>query len=393
MPLIRRRVITEPGSRNTARGRILATQAWSDCSWTDPGSSSSCTDEVHKLPIDTTSNTGGPLQIVKSKSAFTHGYISNTLWDGAIGVGDPSSPGTYAAHDIGKVKSDSELGSLGTTAIARCEPTSPVFDAATFIGELREGGLRAPGIEAIHSLRARTQLAKAAGSEYLNVEFGWKPLLSDLRKLHYAAHESERIMKAYRKGSDHKIRQAYSFPPEVETRLYKGSFFPSNTTFNHFFSGTQVSQMQSRTWFSGAFRYHLPTNDDQMNKFTDYRQKASKLYGLRLTPEVVWNLAPWSWAIDWFSNTGDVLHNISAMGHDGLAMQYGYVMFQKETTVTTVANTSFSVNYKPYFTSASAYRYNCIKQRLPATPYGFGVDLSKLSPKQTAILVALGLSR
>lgn len=108
-----------------------------------------------------------------------------------------------------------------------------------------------------------------------------------------------------------------------------------------------------------------------------------------MTPEVLWELAPWSWAVDWFSNTGDVIHNISTLGYDGLVMEYGYMMthtqYDRRVEATALVN-GVSV-------SARTVSRRETKRRTVATPYGFGIDDTTLSPRQLAILAALGLSR
>lgn len=385
--MTRTRTVAEQGKTLSFTSRTSRFADWRPGTFSLPGSSSSITDTVHRMPVTRYSDNGGPMNLVRSKNSFTIGTVNDNVYVGPISIRGPKLPGQYAAHNIGTYKSNTEMDSIGTTAIARSEPTNPAFDAATFLGELREGGLRAPGAEALSTLKERTKVAKAAGGEYLNVEFGWKPLVNDLMKLRYAVHNSHQIMTQYRKGSGHQIRRAYNYPSEFDNKQYVGDMLPNPTELNEFFIGSETSQSFSRTWFKGSFRYFLPTNDGQMNKFTDFRQKADKLYGLRLTPEVVWNLSPWSWAADWFGTTGDVIHNISALGHDGLVMQYGYMMAEKKVTITREGRLRTRGVYCSHVSEST------LMQRRPATPYGFGVDLHSLSTKQTAILVALGLSR
>lgn len=119
--------------------------------------------------------------------------------------------------------------------------------------------------------------------------------------------------------------------------------------------------------------------------------EADKLFGLSLTPDLLWNLAPWSWAVDWFTNTGDVLENVSDMVAQGLVMRYGYLMETK----------SISVTYKLHGCTfhgtpvvlAPAVLETVSKVRVRANPFGFGITWDGLSPIQIAILAALGISR
>jgi hypothetical protein len=117
---------------------------------------------------------------------------------------------------------------------------------------------------------------------------------------------------------------------------------------------------------------------------------ADKLFGISLTPEVLWNLAPWSWAVDWFSNTGDVISNLSDWASDGLVLQYGYMMEH------TVSSYTYSMSPTGIYRGVPAPPVSFVtetKIRRRASPFGFGINLSALSARQNAILVALGLSR
>jgi hypothetical protein len=176
--------------------------------------------------------------------------------------------------------------------------------------------------------------------------------------------------------------------------LTKTDFFPLGTGFNRWGSGTLYESFSQETWFSGAFRYHIPVPDTTLEKFNHWLDMADHLLGVKVTPETLWNLAPWSWAIDWFTNTGDILSNIASLGSDGLVMQYGYVM--NHARVEQDFNVSFSQQVSFYNWRSLPVRRHIIreyKQRRKATPFGFGVDMSSLSGKQIAILAALGLSK
>jgi len=379
--------IVSPPEVFTYRMRNSGFDAWTTKTGTLDGSSATCVTFSHKAPYATSGDNGGPFMVTKNENSWHTVVINHSRYEGAVSVGAPVNPGGYSANTGGSVKTDAELDQKGTTAIARCEPTNPAFDAATAIGELRMGGMPAASGSHLYlgALQSRVKAAKAAGPEYLNAEFGWIPLVRDLNTLAKAVHESHQIMASYRKGSDTKMMRSFHYPEENNTVYYKGSMLPVPVDFGSFLAGWESSHQTSSMWFKGAFRYHLPTSDSQMNKFEDYKQRAAKLYGLRLTPETVWNLAPWSWAADWFANTGDLLHNVSALGHDGLVMQYGYMMAQTEHNRTRMADTSSG--------SVSHNLRTVIRQRRPASPYGFGANLQSLSGKQVAVLAALGLSR
>ncbi len=282
----------------------------------------------------------------------------------------------------------SEMKAFGATAIARTEPTQEYFSAATALGELYLD--RIPDIPLSNITRDRVNLARSAGSDYLNVEFGWKPLISDLQTLGSAIQKSDDIMEAYRAGSGKITRASYEGPTLTET--YRGTAtqlpVPGRSPHVTFASGPITTVRSSRMWFSGAYRYYVP--DPGSGPFAGLRelaQKARKVYGVIPSPETLWNIAPWSWAADWVGNTGDILHNFSAIGRDGLVLKYGYVMHETKWTQRRSIDASFG-----YGTLTRTDEF-VRRIRIKASPYGFGITSDGLTPRQTAILVALGASR
>jgi len=154
----------------------------------------------------------------------------------------------------------------------------------------------------------------------------------------------------------------------------------------------RIDRTWRQVWFSGAFTYHLPTDFFSRNAMVSAGAKARTLLGLDLTPEVLWNSAPWSWAIDWFSNAGDVISNFSDWANDGLVLRYGYVMEHSFVTSTYVHNTPHRLKNRSVVVSPVVA---CVetKRRQKATPYGFAISWDSFTPRQLAITAALGITR
>jgi hypothetical protein len=253
-------------------------------------------------------------------------------------------------------------------------------------------------------LESRTRDLRKSGDEYLNYQFGWVPLVSDLRTFAHNVINSNKVVQQYRASRNTKIRRRYHFPsvtasasgPTRITTKLQSQASPNSATASGFIHTSKTTEQ----WFSGAYRFPPVIGDDLGSKFKRFEQEANYLLGTRLTPEVVWNLAPWSWAADWFGNTGDILRNISYLGADGLVMQYGYIMHHEQAQSHMWANTSGWTGFNglgqitnPYLSSLWRTDKSDMKIRRSATPYGFGVDTSSLSTKQWAILAALGISK
>jgi hypothetical protein len=146
-----------------------------------------------------------------------------------------------------------------------------------------------------------------------------------------------------------------------------------------------------RRWFSGAFTYSLPVGYKSHDAVTGYAARASVLFGAELTPSTVWNLAPWSWAVDWFTNVGDVLSNASDALFDGLVMRYGYIM--EHSLIRDTYTYGGPTNMQSATTPQPLTFVTETKLRRKANPFGFGLTWEGLSPRQVAILVALGITR
>lgn len=337
----------------------------------------------------------GPLRtyrIVKDQLG-SNGTGFDSVYTGPILPVDPA-PGHFPSNAF---TSDSEMAQLGTTAIALCKPTTPTASLAAALGELRRDGL--PHIPMLHSLRERTRLAKKAGDEYLNVQFGWVPLISDVRKIAYAIKHSDRILKQYERNVGKGVRRRFVFPTiTIEEDFVPGtagSPYPVGPPLSCFddYNGELTGHRTTvtETWFSGSFTYWIPTAYDSRLNILKQAALANKLFGITPTPEVLWQLSPWSWAVDWFTDIGDVLSNVSDWAAQGLVMQYGYLMQTKRITDT---YTLSGIKPKGYDAMTTSLSFTSItKQRVKADPFGFGVSWDDLSPYQLSIAAALGLSR
>lgn len=298
---------------------------------------------------------------------------------------------TSASFPAASIATNGTLDALGTTAISRVLPTNPLSGLFVALGELRAEGI--PLLPGVNTWKSRTSAARSAGGEYLNHQFGWLPLVSDLRKFARVVTQADELVAKYVSESGKLLHRKYTFPNSfsrtetVETGKYPSPAF-TVSYWNSAGTKTTTVTTLTRTWFSGAFTYHLPPQGSIGRKDAI----ANKLLGSRLTPEVVWDLTPWTWAVDWFTNIGEVLHNVGAFMNDGLVMPYGYIMQERtvQQTITLAgARTKrfdLPVDCRQQFTTT-------VKQRRKATPFGFGLTFGGFSTRQKLIIGALGLTR
>jgi hypothetical protein len=315
----------------------------------------------------------------------------------------PEAPGVHGFPSYFN-SSNTTLDAWGSKAIAACKPTNSVADASVFLGELMREGVRDlfhP--RSLERMRDVTREARKVPAEtYLQYQFGWKPVAQDAAAIAAAVLDRHVYMTQFERDSGKLVRRRFAFKPVVSEQtdqvgtdvavylrpshavLYSDAL-PKGRVYR-----TRTS-LTSR-WFSGGFTYYTPKDYGLRSDITRSVQMCKKVFGLSFTPDVVWNLAPWSWAADWFTNIGDVLSNISDAAIYGLVLKYGYMM----------EHTMRSDKY--VFAGPNGLRNSSIlpipitlvsetKVRRKATPFGFGLTWNGFNPFQLSIAAALGLSR
>ena len=349
--------------------------------------------------------TGGPFSLMKYELLGTNlrvsawkkpiiGWLGGNFTAGvALASGPPSGSGMQVSMNALTNASYSS----GARAINLSNPVRPHVDMVTAVAEVVSDGL--PSMVGHTLWREQTLALKKAGDEYLNGTFGWLPLVSDVMKFAKTVKHSNELVAQYERGSGKRQRRSWIFPHTYSADTIRSTVsgaYPGDSTLFVPTTVWAITNSYSRMWFNGAFRYHVAPSG--LKRYTDL---ASKLYGAELTPSVLWELAPWSWAADWFGNMGDVFANVSNLGSDASVMEWGYMM-NESITETKISHTLLG---QPLNTSRghpeiagksfpmSMVERTSYKTRVTAQPYRFSASLVPLSARQKATVVAVGLSR
>lgn len=293
----------------------------------------------------------------------------------------------------------STLVTAGTAAIARTVPNNPVAGLLRSLGELREGIPHVPLKALRHGFKGAKQIN--AGDEFLNVVFGWLPSVKDAIDVTNAVKNSKEILEEFIQQAGKNIFRRYVFPEVTTTTLLgwntQATTLPVGPTQLYGTNGYlgrafAVRQQTKRIWFEGVYTYYADMGKTQFERMKYSWDLADKVLGVELTPDTVYQLTGWTWLAEWAWNMGDVMKNLSAFSKDGLVMRRGYVMMHdiiRDTYVldgiVDVTNGSHPPVYQTFGTES--------KVRMKATPYGFGFDWNGITPMQSAILAALGISR
>lgn len=299
------------------------------------------------------------------------------------------------------VSSENTLAAFGATAISRVSPVKPEFSLATFAGELGLDGLPdIPGWKVITERHKGGRLvgpATAVAGENLNWQFGWLPIARDIQTFCRAVATAPETTERYRREAGKELRRQYHGPEEVlvdttTTLSTNASPLPAMT---YLFGGKGKLERHTRTtrkrWFVGKFRYALPVGKSNLELMSLHAREANKLLGFVPTPDVVWNLTPWSWGVDWVSNVGDVMSNLSDIMTDSLVVD-GHAMEHVQSSVTYTLTGAVLKNGQAVPPLSMTF-VNETKQRVGATPFGFGLDPLDFTDRQISILLSLGLNR
>jgi hypothetical protein len=335
--------------------------------------------------------------VVEKNLRFSQDFgfnVRHETYDGPLLPCSPDSNGKLPfPPDLSS--GDTELEELGAVAISRANPSNAIVDLSTALGEIITGGL--PSLIGSSTWKDRISAAQKAGSEYLNLQFGWLPLVSEINSLVDVMRNADAVIRQYERDSGRKVRRRFDFPIEekIEESVIPGVPVWAGGSGANFTSslGTQVRRRSiwRRRWFSGAYSYYLPTGYDSRKEMDRVKLLTDRI-GLSPNPETLWNLAPWSWAVDWFSNAGDVVANIQSFQFDGNVLTYGYMMENTVISDTYTldgihSNSGVPIKVQPLTLVTET------KRRIAANPYGFGVSWDGLSAFQVSILTALGLTQ
>lgn len=347
-----------------------------------------CIDELHpNYP-----NSGGPLSITSLHQSFSDSDVKT----GSTGVPYPSGgfyTGTVydytrrvlpSSRQAYPVDASSECQALGPDAWDRFRPKLTQVGLGQFVAEIRD-------VPALFKFRLKQ--FKDLGSDYLNVQFGWKPFISDLRNWIQSLLRLDKQLAQMQSNNGKWLKRGGILFTD-EGYFEDNAYYVTPTNGLTVLFGKRMVQSTEKAWFVGSFRYYIPgLSDGSWGKL----RMARKLWGLELTPALVYELIPFSWLLDWFSNVGSVISNMNAITDENLVAKYAYVMHHRIVSIECVARVkgTYSEWRKTPTYSYANLGSNCTvetKCRAAASPFGFNFGLADFSNYQLSILAALGTS-
>lgn len=337
------------------------------------------------------SNVGGPMRItsVTRKRDLVN---VGTIWTGRSGI---SHNLRYTGSFVPDYLADPSIGEDSPAAWAaeayrRMRPDRPSMDLAQAIGELKDLPMM---------LKTRfTKHLRDIGNYYLALKFGWEPLLRDIVKLYHLQQEVEKRIKQLLRDNGKPVRRRIKlFSDVIETsKQVTTSYSVWYPVLNTYYYRRQpystiCSTYTDEVWASAQFRYWLPSGPRDLKWRSSLKRE---LMGTTPSPSTIYNLVPWSWLVDWFTNAGDVIDNLTVSVAERCAADYFYMM----RTVSRTQNRQAHLHVrdetgKPVEFTGHSESKRFAKHRLKGDPFGLATNQNTLTGMQWSILGALGLSR
>lgn len=291
---------------------------------------------------------------------------------------------------------DLALRGWGATGISQTIPTQPELSLSTAIGELK-GGI--PSL--IGSRLQRDPDPFGIADEYLNVTFGINPILRDVQDVITLTRRYESILRQFKRDQGRRVRRRITLVDRVyrDEKKTEGLTHAAAGTWDKPVRPLLYADNVSRTyygteriWLAASYKIAYPTDlDTALQQIIEF----NRVYGVIPTLDLAWNMLPMSFLVDWFTNVGDVIKNVSHLG-SATSLAYAYVMCEQSYRHS--VSGWFGPDYywlraDPKRVFLSGYLERTRKRRLKASPFGFTTDFSTLTSEQKSILTALGVSR
>jgi hypothetical protein len=360
---------------------------------------------------------GGPFHSVKITDSQARELTNQGSYISANTVGYPAKyeggfycgavPDAYHICSPSRMEDLADFGdgtSYGPTAWNRFKPGKPTADLGVFLGEIREVprmlSTTAAGFAGLWKSMGGHRSSftpKSVANHWLNHQFGWLPFVNDVRKFYRTYRNLDRHLQHLIRNNGRWVRRGGVVDSESSSEVVGGSetatahlpglssaFFPDGigaTTGSH--TRSIIESVQA--WFRACFRYYIP----DVGSVTWRRNAVRKLFGGSITPSLLWELTPWSWLVDWFTNVGDVIANMDTGLADNLAAKYAYVMCTRRSTYQVQSTLDMNCGSLQNTWSFS----NVGKSRVGAHPFGVDLTIGDISLRQWSILSALGITR
>jgi hypothetical protein len=381
-----------------------------------------CVDELHEGPPY---HSGGPFRKLKATISYPYGgvygkgtYVRSDKKERYVGgfrAAEMSDFGVSPMFQTAAVLNSSSsyypsMTGWGDKAFARTRPRIQSAGGFVFAAELRDAPrLLRQTSHTFHNIWrgmggnqvGRVMAPKALADSFLNFQFGWKPFLSDLRNFDYVIQNYHQLSASRKERNNKWIRKRVPLKTSVpvRTKIDSGLGYKLDPFLSipDYFKSQPTWELWEETTSHisgvGSFKYYLSEFDASLPEFNsgwNQMMRVLDITGFRVSPSNIYRATPWTWAVDWVTNMGDHVDQLTDTLVDSIACKYCYVMQTQIKTrkfIATLPLISDTLVLTFTQTLESKMRDEA------SSPYGFSLSWADLTPTQIAIAGALGISR
>jgi len=296
-----------------------------------------------------------------------------------------------------------------TEAWNRCRPAKPLFNAVLNLLELKDipGLLHDNTLEIMRAVSKKfranrryryrgTEINRAA-EWHLAVQFGWLPVLGAIQDFHKAQDKEQKALAQVLRDAGRPVkREVTLFNASTSDESYVGpgatNMYPLLVSGAYADWGECVDrvEVEEKVWAEGQFVYFLPPGPQTV----EYKNALlRRLYGWQPTPSVIYNLMPWTFLLDYFTNLGEIAKCASNGVEDRLYANYFYVMSKRVAHSRRQSWAKLNAAGGVTRVETTVHETCTSKRRVQGHQFGLKLKESDLSASQVGILGALGLSR
>jgi hypothetical protein len=277
--------VTGKGGKSTTVTSGLSNQIWPDLIW-----EGSCDDIVGNRsgvnPFETYNTDHRGIRVNGKFGFYTH---ENVVLDHGIGWSStvPGSP-----NDSDSV----------TMLLARTNPSRPYIDPGMLAQDIYDLPKMVKDIGFYVMGGRKRPSPKMIANGYLSWNFGWAPLVDDLKKLlafQTAVEKRKKDLHKLSQGGLHRRTTVFTGKNTTQVSRYVPAVYGPSPLVNVAITTTTTK------WASVVYRPTTATpklDDSNIDRIAN-----DLVFGKNLSFSTVWQLMPWTWLEDWFTSFGDFL--------------------------------------------------------------------------------------
>lgn len=189
-------------------------------------------------------------------------------------------------------------------ALARTNPSRPEVTPLSLLQDLIDIPKQLRDVGRLIKSPKRILNSKEIANQYLGVKFGWLPLIQDVQDLmDLGIHIHRRVGEIHKLYSSNGLKRRISLANQNAVDVQRNVSFESNvslTAHGDVFKTTSQKRWATVRWLPTTLPKYNPTDLEVL--------QLAKRISLGLTLDGLgkgaWDLIPWSFVVNWFTNVG-----------------------------------------------------------------------------------------